>query len=735
MHFRRRTLVVALCLTARLVAGGQTRSAPPLITLDLDAEHHRQVVVDREAGQYLGHPTTCLLEDGRTLLCVYPRGHGQGAIVYKRSTDGGLTWSERLPTPESWAGSKEVPTLHRVIGPDGTKRIILWSGLYPARLAVTEDDGANWSELQPVGDWGGIVVMGFVCALTTGPGHYLAMFHDDGRFFQKEAERTGLFRLYKTFSEDGGLTWSLPSVVHEGSDVHLCEPGCIRSPDGKRLAVLLRENARRKNSHVIFSDDEGRTWSTPRELPLALTGDRHTGKDGPDGRLLISFRCNSPEPKREGRRVEGDWVAWVGTFDDLENGSDGQYLVRLKDNTKAYDTAYPGVEILPDGTFVATTYGHWEQDESPYILSTRLKLAELDALARGAQDFPGSGHSKLIKECVQKLIELQEESGCWPYEGRYRIEGEIPVAHEVGGTALACLALLYAADPQNGQAQAAFQSGLKFVLSRLDHPQLKQAQVSEYDLRAVGQAYALLFLSHVKRQQAEGPDERSIGRWIQKLSNALVHEQMNDGGWNYQGRPVHASFVTASVVQALLWARSAGAEIPREAFRSAARVLEASRMENGAFFYFGTLKSTKVGQAQDRLPGSVARAPISETMLQLLGRGSAEEIQTSIDNFHEHWGELEQRRQQTGTHAGPYLIAPYYFYYGHRYVAQAIELLPQADREQERERLLGLLLRTRDADGTWNDREFPRSKNYGTAMAVLSLLSEKIGLPLGVGTR
>jgi hypothetical protein len=30
-----------------------------------------------------------LLEDGRTILAVYPKGHGRGAIVMKRSTDGG----------------------------------------------------------------------------------------------------------------------------------------------------------------------------------------------------------------------------------------------------------------------------------------------------------------------------------------------------------------------------------------------------------------------------------------------------------------------------------------------------------------------------------------------------------------------------------------------------------------------------------------------------------------------
>lgn len=44
----------------------------PLI--DLAAETGRQVVVDREAGQYLGHPSTVLLEDGRTILVVYTEG-------------------------------------------------------------------------------------------------------------------------------------------------------------------------------------------------------------------------------------------------------------------------------------------------------------------------------------------------------------------------------------------------------------------------------------------------------------------------------------------------------------------------------------------------------------------------------------------------------------------------------------------------------------------------------------
>lgn len=390
---------------ALLFAAPGVRSAE-IPFLDLAGERHRQVVVDREAGQYLGHPTTALLDDGKTILTVYPKGHGRGGVVYKRSTDGGLTWSERLPTPESWLTSREVPTLHRMTDASGKKRIVMFSGLYPVRMAVTEDEGGTWSELAPVGDWGGIVTMGCHFEVRNKPGHYRVLFHDDGRFLRADSkqEKPVVFTLYSSTSSDGGLTWGRPATIFASSDVHLCEPGVIRSPDGKRLAVLLRENSRRKNSHVLFSDDEGETWSEPRELPITLTGDRHTGRYGPDGRLLVSFRGIAPGSKSVRGSGEmtgplpttGDWAAWVGTWDDLESGAPGRYVVRLMDNHKGADTAYPGVEILPDGTFVLVTYGHWTEGEEPYIMCVRLRLDDLDAKAPRAKRIVLSSDGKTV---------------------------------------------------------------------------------------------------------------------------------------------------------------------------------------------------------------------------------------------------------------------------------------------------------------------------------------------------
>ena len=265
-------IITSLCLFGQIALADEKRQPKgyTIPTIDLSKQTKRQVVIDREKGQYLGHPTTVLLEDNKTMLIVYPKGHGRGGIVYKRSTDGGLTWSKRLPTPKSWETSREVPTIHRVIDANGTKRLIMWSGLYPARLAVSENDGQSWSELKKAGDWGGIVVMGCLEPVKTGKGHYMAMFHDDGRFFTSKAkqEKPVVFTLFKTFSRDGGLTWAQPEAILARSDVHLCEPGIIRSPDGRQLCVLLRENSRRRNSYVIFSNDEGKTWTKPRSCRL-----------------------------------------------------------------------------------------------------------------------------------------------------------------------------------------------------------------------------------------------------------------------------------------------------------------------------------------------------------------------------------------------------------------------------------------------------------------------------------
>ena len=55
--------------------------------IDLSKDKDRQVLVDKEEGVYLGHPSTVLMDDKKTMYVVYPKGHGVGAIVLKKSED------------------------------------------------------------------------------------------------------------------------------------------------------------------------------------------------------------------------------------------------------------------------------------------------------------------------------------------------------------------------------------------------------------------------------------------------------------------------------------------------------------------------------------------------------------------------------------------------------------------------------------------------------------------------
>ena len=156
---------------------------------------------------------------------------------------------------------------------------------------------------------------------------------------------------------------------------HPCEPYVFRSPDGRELCCLMRENRRSGTSLVMFSRDEGKTWSQAADAPWGLTGDRHHGIRLPDGRLVIVFRNAAPNAKDK-----GGFIAWVGTYDDIKQGKPGQYRVSLLKTFK--DGFYPGIHLLPDGTIVATTYTTYrEEDVGCSIVSVRFKMSEVDAMA------------------------------------------------------------------------------------------------------------------------------------------------------------------------------------------------------------------------------------------------------------------------------------------------------------------------------------------------------------------
>ena len=128
---------------------------------------------------------------------------------------------------------------------------------------------------------------------------------------------------------------------------------------------------------MMFSSDEGKTWSDPVDTPWGLTGDRHQGVYTKDGRLVIAFRDRAP-----GSPTKDHFVAWVGTYDDIRNGKPGEYRIKLLHSYAGSDCGYPGMEILPDGTIAATTYIKYKDDNNKHsVVSTRFMIQETDVMA------------------------------------------------------------------------------------------------------------------------------------------------------------------------------------------------------------------------------------------------------------------------------------------------------------------------------------------------------------------
>lgn len=215
--------------------------------------------------------------------------------------------------------------------------------------------------------------MTFSSVLRLKDGSYLGMYH------RRCGEEDKSLHVVQTVTRDGGFTWSEPVVAADVPGKLACEPFVFRSPDGDELCCLMRENTHKDRSLMMFSRDEGNTWTKPVNAPWGLTGDRHVGVYADDGRLVIAFR-----DKAIGSETHNHFVAWVGAYQDIKMAREEQYRIKLLHSHAGGDCGYPGVERLPDGTIVATTYIKYRPgNEKHSVVSTRFTLRETDAMLEG----------------------------------------------------------------------------------------------------------------------------------------------------------------------------------------------------------------------------------------------------------------------------------------------------------------------------------------------------------------
>lgn len=370
---------------------------------------------------------------------------------------------------------------------------------------------------------------------------------------------------------------------------------------------------------------------------------------------------------------------------------------------------------------------------------------------RAGDDARSPSDPARISDAVQKAVELllahQEDHGAgdkalpenkseWPYEGVYRVNRQIPIGYRIGGTSLTATCLLRAPGyDKDEKRHEAIARAVKFVCDTARHPLMSVDDYKgSYDVRGWGYTCALGFLLELKAAKAVPAEPKETAERVEETIKWAIDaiqktEIPKVGGWNYargpRDEPAPSSpFMTGPTLQALFEAKKQGYAVDDAVITRALDAIERCRCSTGSYVY--AAQTAPPANRPEPVAGAVGRMLVGEVTLSLAGRSDPARLRGALDSFIANWAWLLQRKSKTGTHEGPYGVAPYYFFYAHFYAAQAIELLPQTrtdqDRKEYRRRLAELLFSVQDADGGWNDRVFPRTSSYGTSMAVMGLL-------------
>lgn len=239
-------------------------------------------------------------------------GGGDIDLVFKRSTDGGITWSPLriLDDPgERWAASNPTPVLDR----QRRRLWILFNRWEPGHGTATsrpgtannqtwvrwsDDEGETWSEAVDLTrvardyDHWGAIFLGPGGAIQTRSGRLIvpaAMRPDSFDFWISLGGftgRTSLMRAYALFSDDHGATWRRGELVRAQTD----ENQLVELADG---AILMdaRQGAG-EHRWLMFSRDGGASWSNPvpgqTVTPVCAAIERYSFPEanGSPGRIL-----------------------------------------------------------------------------------------------------------------------------------------------------------------------------------------------------------------------------------------------------------------------------------------------------------------------------------------------------------------------------------------------------------------------------------------------------------------
>ena len=212
---------------------------------------------------------------------------------------------------------------------------------------------------------------------------------------------------------------------------------------------------------------------------------------------------------------------------------------------------------------------------------------------------------------------------------------------------------------------------------------------------------------------------------------------MPEGGWGYYDfgfstrRPKWGtSFCTALVLPALQTGIKLGWADDPKILERAKRYVAKCALPNGAYEYdLNTIPRAGVGESINDVKGSLGRIQVCNWALSETGEKkiTQDRIREGVEQFLKHHKFLDVARKRPIPHEAYYANSAYFYWFGHYYAAQAINLLPEDERETYHARLRPHATKVQRKDGSSTD--FHPYSSETTASTAYMILTLSLGMP------
>jgi sialidase-1 len=324
----------------------------------------KHVIYEADSGGYATYRIPGLVVTDRGTLLAYCEARKTSAsdwgaidLVYRRSTDGGKTWSESKKVVDIGGGFEKNPVaVNLKLGkfPDITVNnpvMIADRGVVHFLYCVeymrcfytrSEDDGRSFAPpveitpafeaFRPAYDWK---------VIATGPGHGIRL-SKTGRLVVPVWLSTGEggsghrpSAVATIYSDDGGKTWAAGDIVVKHPDLaNPSETAAVELPDGKVMLNIRHESTPHQRA-VSVGPDGATKWSKPAFDPalpepvcmgsLARWGDRilFANPHNPDGRERKNLSVHASDDAGKTWKYRRAVEPGPSGYSDLAVGPDG----------------------------------------------------------------------------------------------------------------------------------------------------------------------------------------------------------------------------------------------------------------------------------------------------------------------------------------------------------------------------------------------------------------------------